>query len=274
MGCGVSSPAKPASSEEAVDPIVAAAVAAAVEARKKDVVDEHEEAWKEYGGHELEAALAKDEALGDSAVRLVDARVLVELDKRGGRLVRRQQLPDAAFLTLEDLKRLPNGGQADDCLRIASASHAWQQPDTPDPKGLSLKRLAQVLEVLLSEGGATYAVFLDFTCLHQKDASGERTAAEAELFGRALTNMMVWYSHGKLLTLKLTELPSGYPKGFDFPPGVTPNTADYFDRGWYTRTGLEPVTGPVADPGLVVTSWTLVWQVLLRGIGQRHGQGL
>ena len=55
---------------------------------------------------------------------------------------------------------------------------------------------------------------------------------------------------------------------------VTPNTADYFDRGWYTRTGLEPVTRPVADPGLVVTSWTLVWQVLLRGIGQRHGQGL
>ena len=27
-----------------------------------------------------------------------------------------------------------------------------------------------------------------FTCLHQKDAKGERTPAEAQLFGRALTN--------------------------------------------------------------------------------------
>ena len=44
--------------------------------------------------------------------------------------------------------------------------------------------------------------------------------------------MMSWYSHPKALTFKLTELPAGYPKGFTFPPGVTPNTASYFDRGW------------------------------------------
>lgn len=43
---------------------------------------------------------------------------------------------------------------------------------------------------------------------------------------------MVWYSHPKLLTFKLTALPKRYPAGFVFPPGVTPNTADYFDRGW------------------------------------------
>ena len=44
--------------------------------------------------------------------------------------------------------------------------------------------------------------------------------------------MMVWYSHSKGLTLKLTELPPGYPEGFSFPSGITPNTASYFDRGW------------------------------------------
>ena len=44
---------------------------------------------------------------------------------------------------------------------------------------------------------------------------------------------MDWYSHPKLLTLKLTKLPPGYPTGFTFPPGATPNTADYIDRGWY-----------------------------------------
>jgi hypothetical protein len=44
--------------------------------------------------------------------------------------------------------------------------------------------------------------------------------------------MMVWYSHPKILTLKLTALPHGYPDGFTFPPGITPNTASYFERGW------------------------------------------
>ena len=44
--------------------------------------------------------------------------------------------------------------------------------------------------------------------------------------------MMGWYAHPKLLTLKLTELPPGYPNGFTFPEGMTPNTADYFGRGW------------------------------------------
>ena len=44
--------------------------------------------------------------------------------------------------------------------------------------------------------------------------------------------MMVWYSHPKILTLKLTKLPPGYPNGFTFPRGITPNTASYFDRGW------------------------------------------
>ena len=77
-----------------------------------------------------------------------------------------------------------------------------------------------------------------FTCLHQKDAKGERTPAEAQLFGRALTNsarrglthashavartahpsrlvcmraVMDWYAHYKLLTFKLTALPGRRP---------------------------------------------------------------
>ena len=45
-----------------IDPIVAAAVAAAVQARKKDKVDKSQEAWKRFGGDELEAALAKEKA--------------------------------------------------------------------------------------------------------------------------------------------------------------------------------------------------------------------
>ena len=64
--------------------------------------------------------------------------------------------------------------------------------------------------------------------LYQK----ERQKNEAALFQLALSNMMEWYAHPKLLTFKLTRLPEGYPDGFSFPPGMTPNTADYFGRGW------------------------------------------
>ena len=42
---------------------------------------------------------------------------------------------------------------------------------------------------------------------------------------------MVWYAHPNTLTFKLTALPEGYPDGFVFPEGVTPNKAGYFDRG-------------------------------------------
>lgn len=149
----------------AVDPLVMAAVeaaaAAAQEARVGDISDEECKAWGEYGGAKLEAALEVDSSLGDSAVRLIDGRFLIELHKRGGLLVRRQLLPEGAFISLDDVKRLPPGGDASDCLRIASVSHAWQQPDTPDPKGVSLKLLAEFLEVLLTRGGCTYGIFLE-----------------------------------------------------------------------------------------------------------------
>ena len=69
--------------------------------------------------------------------------------------------------------------------------------------------------------------------LNQKGPNGEeRSEAEAELFSRALSDMMSWYAHPKLLTLKLTQLPPDYPAGFAFPAGMTPNTAGYFERGW------------------------------------------
>ena len=129
---------------------------------------------RDFDGARLEAALTKDEELGDSAVRLLDARFIVELAKRGGRLVRRQELPDAAFLSLEEVKRLPRGGYNGDCLRAGSVSHAWQQPDSPDPKSISLKQLARFLAVLLEKDlygtRATYAIFLECAASAKPDS--------------------------------------------------------------------------------------------------------
>ena len=77
--------------------------------------------------------------------------------------------------------------------------------------------------------------------LHQKGRDGEkRQPAEAQLFKQALSNMMVWYSHPKVLTLKLTTLPEGYPSGLAFPADVQPNVAGYFERGWERARGSSP----------------------------------
>ena len=67
--------------------------------------------------------------------------------------------------------------------------------------------------------------------LFQKGPNAEeRSEVEAKLFGKALSNMMEWYAHPEVRTFKLTKLPDGYPDGFTFPEGCTPNRAGYFDR--------------------------------------------
>ena len=67
--------------------------------------------------------------------------------------------------------------------------------------------------------------------LFQKGPNGEeRTEVELTVFKKSLSNMMEWYAHPKVYTFKLTRLPTGYPTGFKFPPGVEPNLADYEDR--------------------------------------------
>ena len=129
---------------------------------------EDDELWREFlDGAALESAQRADPEHGDSPVRLVDARYIVELSKRGGKIVRRQELPEEAFIGLDTLKRLPwgNGGN---CLRVIAVSHPWQQPDHPDPKEVNLTLLAKVLERFLTarkgEGGGegtTYAVFFE-----------------------------------------------------------------------------------------------------------------
>ena len=206
----------------------AAAVAAAEPLKLYD--DEH---WRDMGGASLESALQVDPDHGDSPVALIDARYIVELWKRGGKILRRQDLPKEAFIDLETVKRLPWGKGG--CLRVIAVSHPWQQPDHPDPKEVNLTLLAKVLERFIADttyGDSTYACFFDFMSCFQKGPDGKRTDKEMALFGKALSNMMVWYGHPKTMTFKLTRLPKGYPNGFKFPEGMKPNMADYWDRGW------------------------------------------
>ncbi len=211
---------------------IAKEAAAAVAAAEPLKLKKDDKEWRENNGTALESALQVDPDHGDSPVALIDARFIVELWKRGGKILRRQDLPKEAFIDLETLKRLPEGNGY--CLRVIAVSHPWQQPDHPDPKEVNLTLLAKVLERFIADKtwgeDYTYACFFDFMSCFQKGPDGTRTDNEMALFGKALSNMMVWYAHPKTMTFKLTRLPKGYPKGFKFPEGMKPNKADYWNR--------------------------------------------
>ena len=113
----------PEDAEAAICSAALSAAAAAVRAAPIErFLEENERFWEAYDGAALEPALRVDEALGGSPVRLVDARFLIELAERGGRLCRRQDLPEEAFVSPEALRRLPVGGKLNECLRVMSIS--------------------------------------------------------------------------------------------------------------------------------------------------------
>lgn len=211
---------------------VIAAADGLLEARSADPAWDDEGGWSSYHGTLLEPALTTHATLGAAPIRLVDARFLVRLKARGARLPRRQDIPDPAFLSLSDLRRMPYGGQRGN-LRLLCISHTWFQPDHPDPRGDNLGVLARVLEKFIAWEGGTWAVFLDFCSLHQHGRAGEaRNPDEAQLFSMALGFLAEFYSHERAYTLKLTTLPHDYPQAFTFSAGTSPNTAAYADRGW------------------------------------------
>ena len=95
----------------------------AARARAKDEeLHAEDEAWNKHDGAALEASLRHDAKLGGAPVRLLDARFLIELWRYKGRLCRRQALPNDAFLTLEQLQRMPAGGVEANCLRVAAVA--------------------------------------------------------------------------------------------------------------------------------------------------------
>ena len=186
--------------------------------------------WLKLGGDEFRDVLVVNQDLGDSPVRLVDARYLIELASTGGLLKHRQALPEKAFISLAALQKMDSGRGA---LRVIVLSYPWLQPDHPDPHGQTLQLLARVLKAYVVRAGGTCGVFIDFCSLHQKGAGGtERTPAEARLFATALGCLSDWYSHPKTVVLKVSTMPEGYPRGFTFAEGTTPNIADYYGRGW------------------------------------------
>jgi len=179
--------------------------------------------WEGKGGAEVELLLRS------GAVAVLDAKWVVALSKRGGIISRRQELPDEAFLTLDEIVAagLVSGG-----LRLALVSYPWLHPSHPDPKGTTLALLAKVLEAYLAKDKGVWALFWDYASLHQHPSDGSRSPLEDALFKQGLGGLGTMYAHQFTTVFRITRPPVDYPAAYDLPPDA--NTGTYDMRGWCT----------------------------------------
>ena len=184
------------------------------------------------------------ESVRSGAIRPLRGRFVVALHKHGGRLKRRQDLPEEAFWTYDELKTMaehlgePFLGYGWGNLFVA-LSYRWLSADHPDPDGFHLAIIAKVAALYLQTGIASrnrvglldFAIFWDFASLTQKP----RTDEEDALFMPGLKASNVWYGHAHSLCWMQTTLPDG----FTFAPFLDNKTGEtrtpaqtYNDSGW------------------------------------------
>ena len=115
-------------------------------------------------------------ALETGHVRLVKMSWLIEHSKNGRILARRQELPEEAFISVAELKRLYGDGNRDGVLPIIAISFCWLTPWHPDPEGKQLKTIAATLEREQAKyaqasgsfkGFSEMGVFWDWASLYQ-----------------------------------------------------------------------------------------------------------
>ena len=117
-------------------------------------------------------------ALETGSVRLIKMSYLIELADKGGTLSRRQELPDEAFISVDELKDLYGKGNRDGVLPIIAISFCWDTAADPDPSGKQLATVAATLKVEREsyaksngsfKGFSEMGVFWDWASLSQKD---------------------------------------------------------------------------------------------------------
>jgi len=196
-----------------------------------------EHLWCELGGEALEPSLRS------GAIALMRAEWLVQYAKgEGAVLSRRQDLPDEAFISLDELMAAIE--PQDSGLRVIVLSYGWTTPLHPDPLGATLLRVADVLQHYVG----THAVFWDFCSLMQHSPSPggpRRTPAEEATFGEGLVASGLLYAHRATIVFRLTTWPAGYPEQYDLSGGA--NEAEYEDRGWCFS---EMCTSALTKPAL------------------------
>ena len=181
-------------------------------------------------------------ALLTGHVRLVKMSWLIKHAKNKGILSRRQELPEEAFISVEELQRMYGDGNRDGVLPIIAISFCWETASHPDPEGKQLATVAAMMEQEQAKyaqaqgsftGFSDMGVFWDWPSIYQKDAKGERTEAEKEGFHYALHETMdLWYAHQGTTVYMLTKLPENSTRKIS-----------YADSGWttYERCSAEQI---------------------------------
>ncbi|CAK0825261.1 unnamed protein product [Prorocentrum cordatum] len=203
---------------------------------------------------------------GHHPVRLLRMSWLLQTGEQV--LKRRQELPERAFISAEELHDVwEKGGRggADKVLPIVTISFCWDTREHPDPTGQQLKRIVDTLNVekekyVRSGGFSEMGIFWDWASLLQGDlekvreakgaalAAGKseedaetagwdafRTPDEKAAFGHALRQTMdLWYAHQGTTVFLLTQHPR--ERGSQRPTG-------YDESGWptYERCSAEQI---------------------------------
>ena len=206
-------------------------------------------------------------ALLTGHVRLVKMSWLIKHAKANGILSRRQELPEEAFISVDELKRMYRDGNKDGVLPIIAISFCWETAAHPDPEGKQLATIAAMMEQEQAKyararnsfkGFSDMGVFWDWLSIYQKDpklwtpacmkADKDLTPSEAEEkrryessrseeqvrgFRYALHETMdLWYAHQGTTVYMLTKLPEGSAR-----------IVKYADSGWttYERHSAEQI---------------------------------
>jgi len=206
------------------------------------------------------------QALGTGRVRLVRSSWLVTWSKAGNALPRRQELPEEAFISVQELQQMVGSGNLDGVLPIIAISFCWLTPAQPDPEGKQLATVAATLEQeqpkYAKTGFSDMGVFWDWLSIYQMDPQlwrpfitgpakkeeaeqspeervqtrayrDSRTEEEQSDFRWALHQTMdLWYAHQGTVVYMLTKLPEGATR-----------KVGYHDSGWttYERCSAEQI---------------------------------
>ena len=144
-------------------------------------------------------------------------------------LPRRQQLEKEvpeAYMSGAKLRKLERGDERiNSPLPLVCVSHIWRTKDHPDPYCENLLYFAHSVRAARKKErfpAGDFAVFLDWTSLHQRNKGGKRTRREEAAFGHALSKMQLWYAHMKTLVYLMTSTPEEW----------TEDPVPYEKRGW------------------------------------------
>ena len=181
--------------------------------------------WEAHGGLDFEAPIRS------GAIAFLDSMWLMDhAENPGFRLRRRQDLPESAFISLNDLKAA--GCSASNGLPLIVISCPWLTPTEPDPDGFFLKQVLFALKSFATNG-RRFGVYWDFVSLFQPDASGKLAEKEDSLRDKALDYQALLYSSSSTLVFMCTRVPDQYVEaaGSNVKPYVERSGKTYVERG-------------------------------------------